>query len=213
MRRLSSLLWLATAFALLAPLSGCYTFLTWEAAIEANEPAPPAHLRAARVVGESLELLIEYRDHEEPYRVRYDLTGEPLASFEEEVGPRRPALAGEIVGPHSPGFDSEPLPLLEDSYLGGDPYTEGPLYPIQHDTLFWITVLGDDIAACLRRPNAQPVYVAVPWLEVPDSTRLAYVGAGFLTPFTFALDVVTFPGQVVRVWWFMKQMDELGGRD
>ena len=55
----------------------------------------------------------------------------------------------------------------------------------------------DGQAACLRRAGHEPVYVWIPRRRPRPAAKLAYVGAGLLTPLTLAIDLASLPIQVV----------------
>lgn len=199
---------------LLLSAPGCVTAGLWESAGEANEPFHPGGVHRAHLSEESLDLVVDYGEAG-PHRVvvRLDL---PTRGFWREFALHPGELAGvqeaDLPTPHLVCVDS-PADLgaqaWEDARPAAPEAGEGPgggsgeappgPAPPRPPTLYYGAAAGKDqgIVACLRREAQDPVYLRIPARPASGLAPLAYAGAVVATPVTFAVDVVTFPVQVI----------------
>lgn len=215
-RPFARLLWLASLSLLLACAPGCITIGLWESAGSAGEDRIARRVHRARLVGNILELIVDYQG-EGPHLVLVDLGAATRGFYE-----GHPTLRGEDRGEREEDLEPVHLEVREDGLLGDviQPEVKAPPAEAEDDPsapppsppkLFWFNH-GDNegsLILCLRRPGQAPLYVEVQSLGASGTTPLVYVGAGLITPLTFAADVVTFPFQVVLMIVFASAIDDI----
>lgn len=200
---------------LLAPLllcsSGCVTAGLWNLASEANEPTAPRTIHRARLSAQLLELVVAYGEAG-PHLVRVYLD-QPTRGFWHTFALHPGELLGEreadLPTPHLECVES-PGDLGAEAWAGSGPSpSEAPSRepsapprvpaPPRPPTLYFGAgdSSGIDMVACLRREGQDPVYLRIPARPSSGVAPLAYGGAVLATPVTFAVDVVTFPVQVI----------------
>jgi hypothetical protein len=175
---------------------GCISMGLWDSAGEVNDPTRARSVERARLTEDTLELIVYY-DEEGSYRVRVDLAAETEGFHEGQ-----PTLRGVIDGPHPQDLQPERIPVVEDHFFGEHPSEDDPGPPV----VYWRESSFEGLVVCLRYPEAEAVFIRVPNQPPSGAAPLAYVGAALATPVTFALDVVTFPAQVII---FLVIMDEV----
>lgn len=216
-RRLARLAPLALLASLLVWAPGCVTIGLWEAASSTGDDRAAKRVQRARLIGEVLELIVDFAD-EGPHLVRVQLGATTLGFYEGQ-----PTLRGEVLGYREEDLEPVHLEVFQEGLLGnliepkvpapapqsGAPLPDAP--PPTPPRLYWYEHpdVEGSLILCLRRAGLEPVYVEVQGLGASAAAPFAYVGAGLLTPVTFAVDVVTFPFQVVMIFVFASAIDDI----
>lgn len=206
---------------LLGGAPGCVTIGMWDAAGSAGDDRSAQRVQRARLIGETLELIVDFED-EGPHLVRVVLGAATRGFYE-----GKPVLRGEVLGYREQDLEPVHLSVKEDGLLGdldgpsASPPTKEPeakgaqekpgpapespprLYYYSHPEVEGSLIL------CLRRAGLDPLFIEVQGLGSSAAAPFVYVGAGLLTPVTFAVDVVTFPFQVVMIFVFASAIDDI----
>lgn len=220
MRRHRTKLGLVFLASFLAWAPGCVTIGLWGAATSVGESTSAERVQRARLASNFLELIVDY-DELGPHLVRIDLSAATLGFYE-----GHPTYRAQIEGSQEADLPPGQLEVEEDGSLGdfdeatraggarpsGFPPNEAEGdAPPQPDRLYWTRSLErDGLILCLRRPGQEPLYAEVQALEGSSvATGFVYVGAGIVTPVTFAVDVATFPFQVVLIFVLADAIDDI----
>jgi hypothetical protein len=200
---------------LLAWAPGCVTIGMWDAASGAGDDRAAKRVQRARLMGETLELIVDFED-EGPHLVKVELGAATRGFYD-----GKPTLRGEVLGYREQDLEPVHLEVKEDGLLGeadgpepsaapaGAPNPEPP--PAVPPRLYWYSnpEAENSLILCLRRTGLDPLYIEVQGLGGSAAAPFAYLGAGLLTPVTFAVDVVTFPFQVVMIFVFASAIDDI----
>lgn len=201
---------------LLSWAPGCVTIGMWDAASGAGDDRSAQRVQRARLIGETLELIVDFED-EGPHLVRVVLGAATRGFYE-----GKPVLRGEVLGYREQDLEPVHLSVKEDGLLGDldepakEPEAKGAQEkpgqtPESPPRLYYYAhpEVEGSLILCLRRAGLDPLFIEVQGLGSSAAAPFVYVGAGLLTPVTFAVDVVTFPFQVVMIFVFASAIDDI----
>jgi len=217
-RPLRSLARLAFLVLFLAWAPGCITIGLWESASGVGDNREAERVQRARLIGDVLELIVDF-EGEGPHLVRVHLGAATRGFYD-----GKPTLRGEVLGFREEDLEPVHLELSQGGLLGESLIDEPPALtapeegapapgapPPPPPKLYWNAhpEAEGSLILCLRRPGLEPLYAEVRGLGGSAAAPFVYVGAGLLTPVTFAVDVVTFPFQVVMIFVFASAIDDI----